>query len=1007
MPTVPQLPAASTVTPSDQLLLSQAGQTYAVTTQTLLAGTQPLLTLPSGALLGRVASGAGQPQAVTLGAGIALSQGTLVADTSIVAPLASPALAGRPTAPTPPSGDNSTAIATTAFVADSNPTITVVGDVVGSGASPVTLVLPPLVSPGVYAKVTVNGKGQVIGGGSLVASDIVAALGFTPASSNSALTIPGTDLSAAVVTATGATNPRTLASLAAERISVLDFGADPTGGADSAPAFSVAMSEVPQGGIARLFVPRGTYRLGEVVDQPTGRSITVELDDGAYLTGTGYLGVDRVVSHQGPYTISQISGGFTSEPTGIGAVGNPAFDFQVIANTPQNSAAARVAWSRNYANYNRYSKYSGGIDFAEQNIYAWPRLSDNTSGWGHWEVISGPAIDEASEGTAGLSASVEHSEFDIVNNGPEAGWTFAAGVGNPVQGMSMDPWGQNGPYGGHLLYAYGTVGSFDGASGGINRRWVSYPAVYSTGNPAAVPQNSTLVITMDVTAKGSASIANGRVTGVSIAAGGGAYGGAPTVVFSGGGGTGAAGSANVVGGAVVGVTITNAGSGYSSAPVVIFTGGGVPAPVATTVNLNGDGAHGDVASIAAAVRAARIPLVGAAVSQWGGAVSSLVIFGTAKGDVGTLTLGGTALAVLGIDAQAYTTQRDDTAVAYGFGHCAPGDQITLNGHILTVGGTGALSDVVAAVTQANVPGLQADITAAGRLVLSAWLVQQPCGLVLDQPSGFTTLQKLGLPSGTVLPPTPPKAFATAYGEVGAGACHTADALTIAATDLAGNSYGPVVVTLNGGAGTGSVADVAASIQASMQAKGWASGSPATLTVAPAIVTAFVRGGGGLGLVVRNTAGGTLTIGNASGTPLDTLGIAAGTYKPGGYSAGSQTVFHAAPNAVAPQGRGVFIGGSTVPDPTVWPHAPAEFRGGFCHGLRTDKASFGDGNALLLGDGQAIGWGIGGAAISASGGTISCTAPVALPGLNLSGLPTSAAGLPRGTVWNNGGVLSIV
>ncbi len=313
-------------------------------------------------------------------------------------------------------------------------------------------------------------------------------------------------------------------------------------------------------------------------------------------------------------------------------------------------------------------------------------------------------------------------------------------------------------------------------------------------------------------------------------------------------------------------------------------------------------------SIAAAVQAARVPLVSAAVARWGGTVSSLVLFGTAPGDLGTLTLGGTALATLGINPQAYTTPRDDTAVAYGGGRAAAGDQMTINGRSFAIGGSGTLADVVAAVTTPNLPGVRADITASGRLVLTAWLVQQPAGLVLAQPNGSTTLQKLGLNAGAFLPATPPKAFATALGEIGVPACRMTDAITIAATDLAGNAYGPVLATLNGGRGTGSVADVAASIQAAVQAAGWASTAAATLTTAPAVVTAFARGGGAQGLVVRNTAGGTLTLGNGAGTPLDTLGLAAGTYQPGGYSAGSQTVFLAAPDAVAPQGRGLFIGG---------------------------------------------------------------------------------------------------
>lgn len=819
----------------------------------------------------------------------------------------------------------------------------------------------------------------------------------------------GADVSASLVTATGSAVARSLASRTAERPDVLDYGADPTGVADSAAAFAAAMAAVPVGTAARLYVPRGIYRIGSPVNEPAGRSITIEFDDGASLTGAGYLAVERVESHQGAFRISQVSGGYFGLPIGLGNAANLPFDYEILQNTPANSAAARVGWGRNYANYNRYSKYNGGIDFAEQSLFSWPRLVDNTSGWGHWEVITGATYDEDTAQRAQLSASAEHSEYDIVNNGPEFGWSHDSGIATPVQGMSIDPWGQNGLYGGNILYAYGTVGGFDGTTGGINQRWISYPAVHSAGNPSPVRTGGIITIAFDLTAKGSVNLGpGGGVSSVSISAGGGAYSSAPLVTFSGGGGTGAAGTAVLVGGAVVSVTVTSAGSHYASAPAVTFTGGGVPAPAPVSITLNPDGAHGDLASVAAAIGAAAPSMVAASVTVWGGVVSRLVIFGTAPGDLGTLTLGGSALADLGIAAGSFVTLRDDTVIAFGSAAgVSPGDSFILNGLTVTVGGTGAPSDIAAAVNSLNAPGLIGDVAAGGRFVMTAWLPQQPCGLVLSQSGASTALVKLGLSPGTILPPTPAKAFATANGEIAAGACLPTDAIRISATDLAGISYGPLTVTLNGGAGSGSVADVATSLQAALRSAGWLSGGVAALTASPNIVAVLSHNAGATaGLVIRNTAGGTLTLANAQGTPLDTLGLVAGTYQPGGYSPGSQTVFLAAPNSVAPQGRGVFIGGSSVPDPTVWPHAPMEARGNFTHGLRTDRASFGDGHALLLGAGQSIGWGVGGAALSAANGTLSSTVPASLPGLVLTALPTSATGLPSGSVWNNGGVLSI-
>lgn len=79
MPTIPQLPAATQVNADDELPLSQGGVTVSVTVSELLASTQPALTLSSGTLLGRVSLGAGGPEPVAVGTGLAITQGVLSA----------------------------------------------------------------------------------------------------------------------------------------------------------------------------------------------------------------------------------------------------------------------------------------------------------------------------------------------------------------------------------------------------------------------------------------------------------------------------------------------------------------------------------------------------------------------------------------------------------------------------------------------------------------------------------------------------------------------------------------------------------------------------------------------------------------------------------------------------------------------------------------------------------------------------------------------------------------
>jgi hypothetical protein len=65
----------------------------------------------------------------------------------------------------------------------------------------------------------------------------------------------------------------------------------------------------------------------------------------------------------------------------------------------------------------------------------------------------------------------------------------------------------------------------------------------------------------------------GSVMGAGITAPGSGYS-APTVAFSGGGGTGAAATVQVTGGQVVGVTFSSYGAGYETAPTMTLSGAG-------------------------------------------------------------------------------------------------------------------------------------------------------------------------------------------------------------------------------------------------------------------------------------------------------------------------------------------------------------------------------------------------------------------------------------------------
>jgi len=79
MTTIAQLPPAASVGAGDLLPLSQAGLLYSVTVSQLTADLQPGISIATGDLLGRNSIGAGAPEAVVVGTGLALSAGALAA----------------------------------------------------------------------------------------------------------------------------------------------------------------------------------------------------------------------------------------------------------------------------------------------------------------------------------------------------------------------------------------------------------------------------------------------------------------------------------------------------------------------------------------------------------------------------------------------------------------------------------------------------------------------------------------------------------------------------------------------------------------------------------------------------------------------------------------------------------------------------------------------------------------------------------------------------------------
>ena len=120
--------------------------------------------------------------------------------------------------------------------------------------------------------------------------------------------LQGTDVGAGVATPMAASTSRTLATRFADRYNALDWGADPTGVADSSPRFTAIATAIPTTG-ATIYIPAGTYRRNSTTYWPDNCSVVI--DARAYFTGSGQFNTDSdpsvLTQHQSSITIENVS----------------------------------------------------------------------------------------------------------------------------------------------------------------------------------------------------------------------------------------------------------------------------------------------------------------------------------------------------------------------------------------------------------------------------------------------------------------------------------------------------------------------------------------------------------------------------------------------------------------------------------------------------------------------------------------------------------------------------
>lgn len=232
-----------------------------------------------------------------------------------------------------------------------------------------------------------------------------------------------------------------------------------------------------------------------------------------------------------------------------------------------------------------------------------------------------------------------------------------------------------------------------------------------------------------------AHLSSGGVGAISITNQGSGYSSNPTVVFTGGGGTGAAATAVETAGKVVSIVVTNAGTGYITAPAVTFTGGGGTGASATAL-LTAAGVQ-SVSVVSAGSGFTSAPVLTLEGGGGGGAAAQAFLTGTSVSSI-SITAGGTGF----FHTPTITISAPNSGVQ------ATAGAVVANGQIIQVILTNAGSGYTG-VPEITVTPDGSDTLAAGA-GLNANLAPTTIGtvLVLSTGSGYTTAPAVVITPGS-------------------------------------------------------------------------------------------------------------------------------------------------------------------------------------------------------------------------------------------------------------------